>query len=59
MINNIIKKIVDCVIVYYIFDVLFLRKKIMREKKIIIFGEVYKFNYDLFKFEIYKVKVVV
>lgn len=59
MINNIIKKIVDCVIVYYIFDVLFLRKMIMREKKIIIFGEVYKFNYDLFKFEIYKVKDVV
>lgn len=59
MINNFIKRIVDCVIVYYILFVLFLRKMIMRENKIIKFGEVYKFNYDLFKFEIYKVKDVV
>lgn len=57
--NNTTKKTVDCVIAHYIFDASSSRKKIMREKKTITFGEVYKLNYDLSKFEIYKAKAVV
>lgn len=57
--NNTTKKTVDCVIAHYIFDASSSRKTIMREKKTITFGEVYKLNYDLSKFEIYKAKDVV
>lgn len=55
--NNPTKRTVDCVIAHYILHAS--RETIMREKKTITFGEVYKLNYDLSEFEIYKAKDVV
>lgn len=57
--NNPTKRTVDCVIAHYILPASSSRKTIMRENKTIKFGEVYKLNYDLSKFEIYKAKDVV